>query len=228
MINTTGNDNHISRYDFNSNPLVILIPHIKITGPFNNKTNLLICVQMLLEETFQFFFVIWKTLFWASDFILIGISPFLFDGIQYSIRCVGLYIELRKQTAYLQVICDKNVTLKYSTPVIWYNSSRFKNCGGLRWCSSLWSVGSSSMYQARTIFSKFRWDRLNIKLFKTARGSRQFNKFCSIYNCVINISCCPLLKRLFRLAHHQAEKNHRTQKFSTFTIIDSLCYYYAY
>ena len=44
------------------------------------------------------------------------------------------------------------VTLKVKTPDFFFKSFRSIQFGGLWWCSSLWSVSESSMYQARLIF----------------------------------------------------------------------------
>lgn len=86
---------------------------------------------------------------------------------------------------FLTIVHEVALTLKYSTPVFLCKSSRDKYSGGFLWCSRRWSLVSSSMYHAWTIFRwyfscfhftnicwlilfDFDWHwRLTIKLFDT-------------------------------------------------------------
>ncbi|MPC14039.1 hypothetical protein E2C01_006793 [Portunus trituberculatus] len=46
-------DDQVSRCDFNSDPVVLLVSHVKVTRAFRDEANLFICVKVFLKEHFD-------------------------------------------------------------------------------------------------------------------------------------------------------------------------------
>lgn len=50
MIDTSWKDNEVTFNHFNSDPAILLIPHIKVATPFQNEPYFFICMKMLLKK----------------------------------------------------------------------------------------------------------------------------------------------------------------------------------
>ena len=53
MIDPCRQNNEVSLYNLDSDPFVISVPYIKITGPFLDQSDFLVAMDMLLKEYFK-------------------------------------------------------------------------------------------------------------------------------------------------------------------------------